>query len=530
MDETQKRRLTAKEFIQRNSKIGIGIIAIFIALFIIYFSFIYFYSKNALDETVAIEETANTNSFIENLFPIFNETPSVEPELDSAFLNNFSTVGAIGDGTRNEGNDTSKIIRIENRSVLGYTIFDKSVSIKNYIKERPRICGEKLAISTKRDEATVAVKNFQNTLRSIEEYSDTPDTGVLDEKTREKIYIFQKRYAELLYKTKADKSPTRVIDKETVHFLNLLCGFDTENANDYVQIPTLRYVLKDTREIFDYNTESKEKVQIDSKTASGTEEVLFSDKGDYVVYRKSSDDGIITELYNVRTKNITRLERNISTLDFNSKNLLVYGVPTDNGITIKTYDEGKNTVKYLAQIPMSQWNMSWLNDNEIAMSNKPSAYAEGIYVSFNITTKKLRHLAGPFNGLAVRETSPGDFSILSLGGAGDIKTLLLNNKTKAIGDLGIRTFAEKCSETIFADGIFCAVPREINKGSILPDDWYKGKISTQDILVYKSISGTTTIPISYLENKPISMSALQINKNGIFFIDDKTGQLYTLQL
>jgi 5-keto 4-deoxyuronate isomerase len=122
------------------------------------------------------------------------------------------------------------------------------------------------------------------------------------------------------------------------------------------------------------------------------------------------------------------------------------------------------------------------------------------------------------------------FSIVSVGGQGNIKTLLLNNKTRNVGDLGIRTFAEKCSQNIFAEGIFCAVPKTLQQGFVYPDDWYKGKMYTEDLLVYKSISGTTTKVISYLENRPLSIVNLNITKNGIFFIDENTYSLYSLEL
>ena len=70
----------------------------------------------------------------------------------------------------------------------------------------------------------------------------------------------------------------------------------------------------------------------------------------------------------------------------------------------------------------------------------------------------------------------------------------------------------------------------MDTNKIFPDDWYKGKVSFNDVLVYKSINGTSTTIISYLEGKPISVTNLNINKNGIFFIDENTFNLYSLEL
>jgi hypothetical protein len=256
-------------------------------------------------------------------------------------------------------------------------------------------------------------------------------------------------------------------------------------------------------------------------------QVVFSKKGDYAVFRRSIDTGIDSIFYDIRTKSVTHLENNITTLDFDSKDNLYYGVPGLQGITIKSFDHLHNSVHRVATLPLNEWSIKMLSDTEMGINSKPSAFADGIFMSLNLSTNKLRQLAGPLLGLSIQSTNYPDFSIVSVGGQGNIKTLLLNNKTRNVGDLGIRTFAEKCSQNIFAEGIFCAVPKTLQQGFVYPDDWYKGKMYTEDLLVYKSISGTTTKVISYLENRPLSIVNLNITKNGIFFIDENTYSLYS---
>jgi len=534
MDETQKRKISAKEFIEKNKTLGYGVIGIFVILFIIYFAFVYFYTSptdQTLGENTQNQQTGlGEESFFGSLLPTFSFTEQTDPELENNFLSNFNNPNNPSIGGGNSSEDNSKIIKVEARPILGFTVFDKPISIKNYIKNRPRICTAKIEPVLTKEEKSTSVVSFQNTLRNMTDYEDTPDTGILDEKTREKLFVFQTRYAEILYKNKSNKTPTRLIDKETAHFLNLLCNFDIENKDDYVQVPTLRYVLKETREIYDYNTDSKEKTAVGAKVATGTEDMTISNNGDYAVFRKELNGTIDTIFYNIRTKSITHMENNISTLDFNDKNILYYGVPGSNGITIKSYNSVGNSVKKIASLPLNEWEIKSLSNEEIAIYSKPSAYADGIYMTLNTSTQKLRQLAGPLLGLSAQKTSVPGFSILSTGGRGTTKTLLLNNKTRNVGDFGISTFAEKCSQTIFADGIFCAVPKNLPEGLIYPDDWYKGKFFPEDYLVYKSLSGTTTKTISYLENRSISVLNLNVNKNGIFFIDENTFALYSLEL
>lgn len=537
MDETQKRKISAKEFIEKNKQIGFVVIMIFVSLFIIYFAFIYFYSHKETRPSQTITNTSTStesgdSSFFGSLLPIFNTTEQKDPELDNDFLGNFNNPNSLKSqsGDTTQENDTSKIIKIEDKPILGFAVFDKPITIKSYIKNKPKICGEKLEVVLKKEDKSVAVANFQNTLRNVDSYEDTPDSGILDQQTRDKIYIFQKRYADILYKNKADKTPTRLIDKETAHFLNLLCNLESENKDDYIQVPTIRYVLKETRQIFDYNTDSKEKREVEAKVATGTEDVTFSKNGDLVVYRKEINGTIDSIFYSVRNKSVTHLENNIMTLDFDEKNNLIYGVPGFQGMTIKSYDSLANSAQRVATLPLNDWDVRTIGKGEIAISSKPSAFADGIYMILNTNTKKLRQVAGPLLGLSVQKTNLSDFTILSTGGKGSLKTLLLNNKTRNVGDFGIKTFAEKCSQTIFAEGVFCAVPKNLPQNLIYPDDWYKGKVYTEDLLVFKSLSGTSTKIISYLENRPLSVIDLNVNKNGIFFMDENTLNLYSLEL
>jgi hypothetical protein len=534
MDETQRRKLSAKEFLIKNRKIGYGVLALFLSLFILYFSLVYFYShESAVLESQNIVGTTTRQlgqEFIDSLLPIFSVSSGSSTDLDEDFLSNFNNPNIIQSSGDNPSDDTSKVLKVEDKPILGFTVFDKPISIKNYIKNKPKICAEKIEPVVKKEEKSTSVLNFQNTLRNMDDYNDTPDTGILDEGTREKLYIFQTRYADILYKNKTDKTPSRVIDKETAHFLNLLCNLESENKDDYVQVPTLRYVLKETRQIFDYNTDSKQKTEVEAKLATGTQDLVLSKNGDLAVFRKDTNGTIDTIFYNIKTKSLTHLENNISTLDFNDKGELIYGVPGYQGMTIKSYNYIGNSITRIATLPLNEWDIRNISPTEIGIVSKPTAFSEGIYMTLDTKTKKLRQIAGPLLGMSIQKTSIPDFSIMSIGGQGQVRTLLVNNKTRNIGDFGINTFAEKCAQTIFADGIFCAVPKSIPQNFIYPDDWYKGKVFTEDILMYKTLSGTSTKTISFLENRPLSIVNLNVNKNGIFFMDENSLNLYSLEL
>ena len=70
--------------------------------------------------------------------------------------------------------------------------------------------------------------------------------------------------------------------------------------------------------------------------------------------------------------------------------------------------------------------------------------------------------------------------------------------------------------------------KNLDKNYIYPDDYYKNKINSEDILLYKTLSGTTTKVVSYFENKPIDVIDLTFTNSGIFFRDKKNLKLYRL--
>jgi hypothetical protein len=148
----------------------------------------------------------------------------------------------------------------------------------------------------------------------------------------------------------------------------------------------------------------------------------------------------------------------------------------------------------------------------------------------NTNTKKIEKKISPKFGLSLSATNYPEFTIASFGGLGSLQTALINNKNKNLGGLGIQTFAEKCAKNIVFDGIFCAVPNTISSTVVYPDDWYKGKYLENDTLIFKSINGTTTKIISSFSSKPKSIINLQVHKNGIFFIDEKTFSLFSVEV
>jgi hypothetical protein len=288
-------------------------------------------------------------------------------------------------------------------------------------------------------------------------------------------------------------------------------------------------VLKETKQIVDYNILSKEKTNLDSKLATGTEYAVMAPSGEYIIFQKESQGEILSEVVSLKNSNRATLEKGALSVAFSQDSLVVYGVKSSEGLSIKVYDPERNEVRKVAEIPLVGWTLFWQGRTKIGMYNKPSGLLEGIFITLDLLTGKLKQVTTPQYGLSVSPTSVENLNIISTSKNNDLKTLLVNSETKNIGDFGIKTFAEKCSKDIIFDGVFCAVPRTLNLLGTLPDDWYKGKVYTEDVVVFKTISGTSTKIISQLENRPISVVDLKVNKNGLYFIDENTLSLFSIE-
>ncbi len=533
MDETQKRKTGAKEYIIDHRKFLILSLVVFflffVSLFLILFIYSYFYSSSNTSH-VAVDQSTTTSTT--KLLPTFTETNTDTSNNNNSLLSNFTfnkVSALLGlENSLKESDDNSKLFIIEDRPVSGFAMVDKQISIKNYIKDKPKVCDQKLSVFLQKDEKGKEVTNFQVMMHNLKDFEDTPQTDILDEATRNKLTILQKKYANILYKNKSSKDTTGLIDKETVHFLNLLCNFEQETKGDFLSYQNIRYLVKETGEIFDYDPDSKKVTKlVIPDSATNTEEILFSNNSDYMILRKQFRGEVETYFMNLKLNRTDKLENNILTLDLSSEKM-IYGTQNGDRLKIVEMDLRDRKIKAVANIPLVDWNIKYLNNSTLLISLKGTAFAESLSMTLDLKTNSLKQLIKPTLGLSVQPTEINNLVIYSDGGKGNMQTYLVDTKTRTVGALAIPTLAEKCAKGIFLEGIFCATPKNLNDNYIYPDDYYKNKINTEDILLYKNLNGSTAKVVSYFENKPIDVLDMVVNDSGVFFRDKKTLKLYRL--
>jgi hypothetical protein len=90
MDETQRRKISAKEFLDKNRRIGYLVGGIFSLLFLSYFLFVYYYSHFVTtSETATSTVATDTANWVTNLLPVFNSSEAPNTDTDDILLSNF---------------------------------------------------------------------------------------------------------------------------------------------------------------------------------------------------------------------------------------------------------------------------------------------------------------------------------------------------------------------------------------------------------------------------------------------------------
>lgn len=132
--------------------------------------------------------------------------------------------------------------------------------------------------------------------------------------------------------------------------------------------------------------------------------------------------------------------------------------------------------------PFHEWLVTWPTAQNILLTTKPSATADGFAYVLNAKNRAVSKILGGKKGLTTLMSPDGASVLLSESAAGSVDLQLLDVKTGLIKDLFIRTLPEKCVwSKVEKSTVFCGVPQDLSYANY-PDVWYQGLISLSDNL------------------------------------------------
>ena len=162
--------------------------------------------------------------------------------------------------------------------------------------------------------------------------------------------------------------------------------------------------------------------------------------------------------------------------------LFFFSVQNGRGIGYTSAATG-GTLTQLFDSPLTQVQVSWPEDNTIAIVTNGNAKENGFLYFVNPKTGAWTKVIGPVFGLSA--TVSHDAKYVFVSGTGDnnnILSYIYSVAKNTYNDAIVQTLADKCSWGNFYKAVvYCGVPSRPTE-AIYPDDWYQGTVSLSDKL------------------------------------------------
>lgn len=210
---------------------------------------------------------------------------------------------------------------------------------------------------------------------------------------------------------------------------------------------------------------------------------------------------------------------------------LAYLTKKDGETTLATADSSGKNQKTIFRTQARELTLSWPLPEKFALQTNPSGVVPGYIFIFTRSTGELTRFLGPANGLtSLWSPKGGKILVGTTNAAGKSLSLAIRDSSgKEILRPDIKTLPEKCAWAS-EEKVYCAVPRGIPQDAILPDDYRRGELNTNDRLV--AIDLKTKIISGVFNDGGYDMADLAVTKDEkyLFFTDRITGKIWGVEV
>ncbi len=300
----------------------------------------------------------------------------------------------------------------------------------------------------------------------------------------------------------------------------------------------IRYIAKSNGLLYETDLEGKNESKIPFVGLGGLVKTIWSDSGDKFINIYSDAFGIKRFFYDLKSKKTEPLNKNITWVAYMPKtDKLAYhyydSFQNINSIAISDPD-GKNA-KSILNTRLKDVRLRWINEEKISISTAPSGLAQNILYYTDINNPKMIKVLSDIYGLTYKWSENGSKIIFSQTDekGKNLKLMSANGSGLNITDLKTKTLPEKCVFLSDNINVICAEPQEIPQEAIMPDDYYKKLVITNDTL-WKINTETSKKDMlySFAEDINFDVSELYLTKDEkyLYFINRTNGFLYRLEL
>lgn len=307
---------------------------------------------------------------------------------------------------------------------------------------------------------------------------------------------------------------------------------ETNTSNEDIEkeiIDTINYVEKSTGHIYEYPLDTKKSAKISNSTIPGVHESFFANNNESVVYRYlNNTNKIQTYIATFGAEKGEFLQENIDQLAFSpDKNNIFYLYNIGDKVFGIDYSFKTKTKKQIFTSEFTEWIPQWINKQAIYMTTKPSYNIEGSLYGLNISNGALTKIFGNIQGLTTLASNDGSRVLYNKStNNGPLLNIFKNNTQNSLSLYGL---PEKCVWSKDNINIYCALPTSINTVR-LPDLWYQGKVSFDDMIV-KINTENLENSLIYEESSVDAINLkLNANEDTLFFVNKKDNTLWMIDL
>ena len=302
----------------------------------------------------------------------------------------------------------------------------------------------------------------------------------------------------------------------------------------------VKYYSKNNGYVFESSFDSSERTRLSSNILLNLLKVIWSPNKDKVIAIFEEDGLLRKYLYDYNTDAATALDKNTRWITWS---------PIEDKIAYQYYDlQTEDNNISLANPDGSQWTnilttrmknliVEWPNSEQIAIRTKPSGLAQSVVYTINLADGDFQKIISETYGLTVLWSPLGDkllFSETDNQGK-NLKLKIADLAKPTVGELSFVTLPEKCVWSQDNRTLFCAVPKNVSDSAVLPDDYYKKRVSFTDEFWAINLDTQEAIRIFIPENEGTATYdakelLLSPQEDYLLFINQKDDLLYSLEL
>ena len=199
------------------------------------------------------------------------------------------------------------------------------------------------------------------------------------------------------------------------------------------------------------------------------------------------DNEILKSFLHIGTSSVISFPRDIKSFAWSpGGKQFAYLIENETGVSLLLQDASGKNSREVFRTPLLDAQIQWITTNTIIFQTAPSGQASGFVFLYSLSNGSFIKFLGPRFGLSTRWSPDGAHVLVgSTDGTGNQYVFsLLDASGNETQKMDFITLPEKCA-WVDTKEFYCAVPNAFPRNAIMPDDYLRGQIATQDrILSY----------------------------------------------